>query len=43
MYYIGGDGLVYPLSNSSGLTGSALYSAGVDVNSLNSMSKGFKV
>lgn len=43
MYYIGGDGLAYPLSNSSGLTGSALSSAGVDVNSLNSMSKGFKV
>lgn len=43
MYYIGGDGLAYPISNPAGLTNSSLASAGVDVSSLNSISKGFRI
>lgn len=43
MYYIGGDGLAYPVSNPTGLTGSDLQKVGVSVTTLNKIYKGFKV
>lgn len=43
MYYVGGDGLAYPLSKIDGLSNSELEKLGVDRDCLNSIYKGFRM
>jgi hypothetical protein len=43
MYYVGGDGLAYPISKIDGLSNSELEKLGVDRDCLNSIYKGFRM